>query len=160
MFWQDAKPSWSNFMPKLFHEQNHFYIVQSPFVHDAKPLELTSIPFCTLRKAPWTNFKAFLYTCKTVMQTFKYLLFTMQTGLKQLQSPFVHHAKPSCKCSVPLFMIHLPIRSHEHGDERKNYWLQYWWRIQVQTEHRGKDCDTVKIQWLSQISLHSRQHNI
>ena len=141
-----CKTPWTNFKALLFIVQNRHANVQVPFDHDANRLEATSKPFCS--------------SCKTVMQTFKYLLITMRTGLKQLQSPFVHHAKPSCKCSVPLFMIHLPIRSHEHGDERKNYWLQYWWRIQVQTEHRGKDCDTVKIQWLSQRSLHSRQHNI
>ena len=120
--------TWSNFMPKLFTVQDHFYIVQGPFVHDAKPLELTSIPFCTRanpheltsisfctrRKPPWTNFNTLLYTCKTVMQTFKNLLFTMQTGLKQLQGPFVHDAKPSCKrsrtdcslCKTAMLMFH------------------------------------------------------
>ena len=120
----DAKTTWSHFMPKLFTVQDHFYIVQCPFVHGAKPLELTSrpfctranpleptsrpfctratpleltsIPFCTRRKPPWTNFKAFLYTCKTVMQTFKNLLFTMQNRPANVQGPIVSCAKPPC----------------------------------------------------------------
>ena len=74
----DAKSTWTNFKPNLFTTQDHFYIVQYPFVHMQKPLELTSIPFCTRAKPPWTNFKAFLHTCKTSMQTFKNLLFTTQ----------------------------------------------------------------------------------
>ena len=78
-----------------------------------KPLELTSIPFCTRAKTPWTNFKPFLHTCKTVMQTFKDLLYTCKTIMQtfkdllyttqnrhaNVQGPFVHDAKPSCKCS-------------------------------------------------------------
>ena len=94
-----ANTPWSNFKSKLFTVQDHFYIVQYPFVHDAKPLELTSIPFCTRRKTPWTNFKPFLHTCKTVMQTFNTLLHTAQNRHANVQGPFVHGAKPSCKRS-------------------------------------------------------------
>ena len=110
-----AKTTWTNFMPKLFTVQDHFYIVQCPFVHvqkpleltsmpfctRAKPLELTSMPFCTRAKTPWSNFNTFLYTCKTVLQTFNALLFTMQNRPANVQCPFVHDAKPLCKRSRP-----------------------------------------------------------
>ena len=73
----------------------------SPFVHVQKTHELTSIAFCTRAKSPWTNFKAFLHTCKTVLQTFKDLLFTTQNRPASVQTAFVHAAKPSCKRSSP-----------------------------------------------------------
>ena len=87
-----AKTPWSNFMPKLFTVQDHFYIVQCPFVHvqnrhanvqvpfvhDARPSCKRSMPFCTRRK--------------TVLQTFNVLLHTMQNRHANVQCPFVHDA--------------------------------------------------------------------
>ena len=49
-------------------------------------LEPTSRPNCTLRK--------------TAMQMFKNLLYTTQNRHANVQSPFVHGAKPSCKRSI------------------------------------------------------------
>ena len=60
-----AKTAWSHFMPKLFTVQDHFYIVQGPFVHDAKPSCKCSKSFCPL--------------CKTSMQMFRTSLFMIQT---------------------------------------------------------------------------------
>ena len=90
----DAKSTWTNFKPNLFTTQDHFYIVQCPFVHDAKPLELTSspfcarakplevtsIPFCTRAKPPCKRSKTDCFLCKTTMQMFHALLFTMQNS--------------------------------------------------------------------------------
>ena len=110
-----AKTTWSNFKPKLFTVQDHFYIVQSPFVHvqnrhanvqgtfvhvqnlhanvqcpfahGPKPSCKRSMPFCTRRK--------------TVLQAFNVRLFTLQTLSKELQRLIVHGARLLCQCSMP-----------------------------------------------------------
>ena len=57
-------------MPKLFTVQDHFYIVQGPFVHDAKPSCKCSKSFCPL--------------CKTSMQMFRTSLFMIQNYIPLL----------------------------------------------------------------------------
>ena len=54
-------------MAKLFMMQNRYANVQEPFVHRAKPLEVTSKAFCS--------------SCKTVMQPFKAALFLLQNRM-------------------------------------------------------------------------------
>ena len=65
--------------------QNRHANVQYPFAHGAKPSCKRSRTFCTRRK--------------TVMQTFKDLLFTTQNRHANVQGPFAHDAKPPCKRS-------------------------------------------------------------
>ena len=111
----DAKSTWTNFKPNLFTTQDHFYIVQYPFVHMQKPLELTSIPFCTRAKPPCKRSRTFCTRAKppckrsrtfcsrrkTVMQAFKSLLYTAQNRPANVQRPIVSCVKPPCKCSMP-----------------------------------------------------------
>ena len=81
--------------------QNGLNQLQAQIVHCTRPFLHRSMPFCSRCKAPWTNFKAFLYTCKTVMQAFKPLLHTAQNRPANVQGPIVPCVKPPCKCSEP-----------------------------------------------------------
>ena len=84
-------------MPKLFTVQDHFYIVQGPFVHDAKPSCKCSKSFCPL--------------CKTSMQMFRTSLFMIQNYIPLLPlhfsvNGFIHDlsgdAQTPCATSIYL----------------------------------------------------------
>ena len=99
--------------------KNGLKLLHAQIVHCTRPFLHRSKPFCTraklsckrsrticLRCKPaWSYFKAFLYTCKTVMQAFKPLLHTAQNRPANVQGPIVPCVKQPCKrsktdCSV------------------------------------------------------------
>ena len=120
----DAKTSWSNFKSKLYTTQKRLEVtsdlnctlrknglksLHAQIVHCTRPFLHRSMTFCTRRKTVMQTFKDLLYTCKTVMQTFNALLYTTQNCHANVQRPFVPCVKPLCKCSGPHCSWYKPI---------------------------------------------------
>ena len=69
--------------------------LQVQIVHCTRPFLHCSMPFCTRRKAPWTHFKAFLYTCKPPWTNFKTFLYTCNP-------PWTNFKTLLYTCKIPL----------------------------------------------------------